>query len=300
MTAALKMPSPARARGLIKERLAATASSQKHSLEETMISLGLLNSEQVETVQAARKKCKRAFGRQAVAMGLITSSQLQYALGVQLGFLHETCEPVKIPAALSVVKNPYAPEAKQFHALRTELLTGTTKQQRASIAITGANDKAIAGYTGLNLAAAFAQLGKRVLLVDADFRAPSLRRVFGDEQSTGLADVVLHKVSERTVIRQTLVKNLDILPAGEASDPQAVVVTDRFASVLDWTKDVYDMVMVLTAPYGEETECAYVWSLTGSVFLVARKNYTRAKELAGIQTRLRQSGGELIGAAMTA
>lgn len=300
MSATKKMP-PGRARRFIAEQLKApTANASARLLGQTLVRLNRLNEEQVEKVLAQQEKTSSAFGQTAVKMGLLTTDDLHYALGVQLGFLHETTNPVRIPKALIVARNPYSPSAEEFRMMRTRLYTGSARNKLNLFAITGANDDAGGDYAGLNLAASFAQLGKRVLLVDADLRMPSLARVFGNPGAAGIVEIVTNSASYESAIYPTLICNLEILPAGGgAADSQSILVSSEFRQLLSRAKSEYDIVVVLTAPYGKISDCEFVWSATKHVVIVARRHETRFDNLTRIKALLRQGDTELIGAAIT-
>lgn len=293
--------SPQRAQTLISEQLAAPTASKPAALGETLVRLGRLGDAEADRILAEQRKRGGSFGRLAVKLGLAKKSDIEYALGVQLGFLHETQDHVAIPEALVVARNPYSDAAEEFRAMRTRFLTRKNEKETKQFAVTGASETAGAEYLALNLAASFAQLGRKVLLVDANLRRPTLAKIFGDASAPGLADIAAGSASHEGAINATLVKNLDLLPAGAAAiDPQAILGGDAFERIINRAAGEFETVILVSAPFGRYADCEYVWSVAGKALIVARKDETRATDLMRIKSVMRQSGAEILGAAMTA
>ena len=279
--------SPDRARALIADRMATPAPNRPPplSLAETLMQLGCIDAEAAAEIE--NKRGRRAFGRTAVDLGYITRRQLVFALGVHLGFLRDTDEPIDIPEEIVVAHNPYSKAAEEFRALRTRLTTGADLELTRRLSVTGA--RLDATHTAVNLAASFAQLGKATLLVDADLRRPSLARVFGVRRAPGLADVVAYGYAYEAARCDTLVKNLDLMPAGHAApDPQRVLGDPAFGGVIGRASQEYEIVVMLTSPYGVATDCEFVWTVASGALVVAKKNETRFEDLQAISRTLRR------------
>lgn len=288
---------PGEAHRLIAERIA-PARPKRVSLGRTLLRLGLLDEQGVSRVVAAQKKTRAPFGRTAVRLGLLTYEQLYYGLGVQLGLLHETTEAVTIPPALVVVRNPYSQHAEDFRALRTHLATGAA-DKLSVFAVTGADERVDADYVAANLAAAFAQLGRRTLLMDADFRRPRLSGLLHAEAEPGIIDALLGEAPFERAVEPTIVKNFDLMTAGLPSqDPQPLLSSKSFKAALQQAQSAYDIVIVLTSPFGKTADCEFVWSATERALVAARKNVSNAMSLARMKTALRHVGAETLGAAV--
>lgn len=295
MNAATRI-SPDRARAMIEEELGKPAPSAR--LADTLVALGKIKLDDVDEIERARNG--KPFGRTALRLGKLKADDLQYALGVHLGFLHATREPVAIPPELVVAGSPFCDEAEAIRALRTRLMTETPREKLKSVAITGLDNRDGAIFTAINLAASFAQLGRRTLLVDADLRTPCLARIFGDPTAEGLADAIAGRSAYESVRSGSFVRHLDILPAGaSAPDPQSLLGGAPFKKLMDRAAGEFDAVLVLTAPFGAHADCEFVWANAASALLVARKDHTRARTVAAAKASLRRIGADVAGAVLS-
>ncbi|MEM8770109.1 MAG: CpsD/CapB family tyrosine-protein kinase [Pseudomonadota bacterium] len=295
---ALRQASPARAQSLIESQFK-TAREKTQRLGETLVQLGKIDTATANRIESERRKTGGLFGQTAVRMGLITKTELQFALGVLLGILHEKPEPKHIPSDLVMVSKPYSKEAEQIRSLRGHLSTGISEDALSLFALTGAEEGSCAFYMAANLAASFAAIGRRVLVIDANLRRPMLAKILGEPRALGLSDVVAGFVPYEDACSGTMVKNLDLLAAGKAApDPQAILGTLQFRNLLERARGDYDIVIVLTTPFGTAADCEFVWSSAKRILVVARKDHSRVDDLARIHMAIRRTNSEAIGAAM--
>jgi capsular exopolysaccharide synthesis family protein len=95
------------------------------------------------------------------------------------------------------------------------------------------------------LAISFAQLGLKVLLIDADLRRPRLHRTFALTNSGGLIDVLEHDAEWPSVLQATAIQNLKILPTGgRPHNPTELLSTVRMQNLLGDAKSAFDLVIV--------------------------------------------------------
>ena len=110
--------------------------------------------------------------------------------------------------------------AEAYHKVRSTLEFAFLENEVRTILITSPNASEGKTTTASNLALAFASVGRRTVLIDADFRRPRQHEIYGIEQTPGLSDVVLEDVDLIATARPVAgagLETLRIIPAGADS-----------------------------------------------------------------------------------
>lgn len=284
------------------EQLLAAAEHKRERedrLRDTLVRLGRLNDEAVARIALLQRELNAPFAKAATKLGLLTRDDIETALGVQHGFIREGEGEGRVPASLVIVRRPQSREAEQFRALRTRLLTSKDGEQIGLFAVAAHGAASGADHVTFNMAASFAQLRKRVLILDADLRASRLSRAFAVEPGPGLRETLLGACDIRTAIRPSIVQNLSLLTAGAPDrDGHELLSCEALRLTLEYLRCAFDAVVVMTAPFGPVADAQFVWAAAEKVFVVARRNEDRLPELKDLNQGLRQVGASVIGAAL--
>jgi capsular exopolysaccharide synthesis family protein len=199
-----------------------------------------------------------------------------------------------------LVRRPLSREAERFRLATTRLATTNCEARLKGVAIAPAGASVNAPYVAANMAAAFAQLQRKTLLIDSDLRRPTARRLFAMRASAGLAGFLARAADFDEVALSAPIDNLSIICAGDVvRDPQPLLAGPRLREALALARAKYDVVIVLTAPIGTVADGQFAWAIVKSAIVVARKDVTRAEELGLISSVLRQIGAEALGAVLT-
>ena len=269
-------------------------------LSDLLVRLGRMNQQAALQVKTLRANRGGAFGKLAMKLGFLKKDDLQYALGVKMGFLRETQEHVRIPREIIVATNPYAPAAEEFRTLRTRLLTSLDTASTTAFAVTGVEKTAGAGHVALNLAVSLSQLKKRTLLIDANLEQPTLHKIFGLGNSAGISEFVLNAVRGNDMFHETMFTRLDLVTAGAKSpEAQNAIFSERFDMLLSTARGHYDAVVIATAPFGARADCEAIWKNVGSVIPVARKHVGKLRDVEDMQNAIRRVDGHILGAVVT-
>lgn len=268
-------------------------------LGETLLRLGRLNDEAMQRIADLQQRTNAPFAKAASSLGLITRDDVETAIGVQRGFVREGDGEGRLPANAVIVRRPRSKEAEQFRALRTKLLTSKDADKLSMFAIAAMGSNGEADHATLNLAASFAQIGKRVLIVDADLRASRLSACFGAPEGPGLHETLAGACDVGTSVRATVIANLSVLTAGAAHVNAHERLADKtLPQTLDHLRRSFDIVIVMTSPFGKVADARFVWSAVGAVLVVARRHHDRLSELTELNAALRQVDAAIIGAAL--
>jgi len=133
-----------------------------------------------------------------------------------------------------------------------------------------------------NLAVAFAEVGRRTLLIDGDTRRGDAHRLLGLQQSPGLVDY-LRERSGQEIIQQTEHDNLDFIGCGSrgTSTPE-LLASPRMAYFMGTLKRSYDVIIVDTPPLAAGGDAMILSALTGNLAVVIRPGATE-RQLAQVK-----------------
>ncbi|MCG8448233.1 MAG: polysaccharide biosynthesis tyrosine autokinase [Pirellulales bacterium] len=176
---------------------------------------------------------------------------------------------------------PSAAETEAFRTLRTSLSLSGEECDRLLISSSEPGD----GKTTIsaNLAVAFAQAGKRTLVIDADLRRPGFTALMNLKGQPGVADVLASdqppEISAAPLIQQTVVDGLDILPVGlRRPNPAELLSGKAFVELLAWADSQYDRVIVDCPPVLAVSDAQIIGQLVDGAILVVQpeKNHRRS------------------------
>ena len=138
------------------------------------------------------------------------------------------------------------------------------------------------------------ELGKRVLLVDARFGNQSLGITgrFGLTQNPGFSDAVQGLAKLDELIRPTTVANVDVLPAGDASDWFTPVDREKLKGVFDAARAHYDYVLVQVGAPENDTRAVLTAAQGDAAFLLALENQTYMRSLDNCRKVLADNGAK--------
>jgi capsular exopolysaccharide synthesis family protein len=152
-----------------------------------------------------------------------------------------------------------------------------------------------------NLAASIAQSGKRVLLIDADLRNPSLHKIFGVSNDAGLVSVVRGENDLPDAIQESEIPGLWLLPAGAPPvNPADLLASPRLPELLQHLREVYDVVLVDTPALLAATDAHVVATCADGVLLTIRIGNGNRPKLERAREILGTLGANLLGAVVNA
>lgn len=273
---------------------------RERRLGATLVRLGKLNNEALARINEIQRRTNAPFARTASRLGLITKEDVATALGVQNGFLREGEGEGRLPPNLVIVRRPASKEAEQFRALRTRILASKDCEKFKLIAIASIGASRAADHVAQNMAASFAQIGRRVLLVDADFRATRLASRFAAPQGPGLKEALAGACDVRNAVRPTVIANLSMIASGETTYAgYELLAAQTLRLTLEYLRCAFDNVIVMTTPFGPIADAQFVWAAAGNAFAVLRRHADRRTELEALNKAIRQVDAAVVGAVLS-
>ena len=154
-----------------------------------------------------------------------------------------------IDPSLSTIHHSRGRVSEAFRAIRTGLFFSNRGSELKVIQVTSPVPGDGKSTLSSNLAVTMAQSGRRVLLIDADFRRPRIAKLFGIDSETGMAQVVAGKAELDDATYTSNVANLSIMPGGRRpSNPAELLSCARFHELMEVLRDKYDVIIVDTPP----------------------------------------------------
>ena len=181
------------------------------------------------------------------------------------------------------------------------------KTLRTNLQFSGSNIKVIMftssipnegkSETSFQLAASLAQLGKNVLLIDADIRkSVTVSRYQLDREVNGLSQYLSSQVSREEAIYETNVNGLEVMFAGPYSpNPAELLEEDMFTKLIKWARESYDYVVIDTPPMGNLIDGAIIARHCDGAVLVIESGAISFRLLQKVKAQLEKSGCRILG-----
>ncbi|EPD1192989.1 TPA: polysaccharide biosynthesis tyrosine autokinase [Escherichia coli] len=196
----------------------------------------------------------------------------------------------KIPSFLAV-DNPADLAIEAIRGLRTSLHFAMMEARNNILMISGASPYAGKTFVSSNLAAVIAQTGKKVLFIDTDMRKGYTHKLFNENNSNGLSDILSGKTEISLAIKTIKSAGFDYISRGMVPpNPAELLMNKRFGDLLEWANNNYDIVVLDTPPILAVTDAAVIGHYVGTTLLVARFELNTVKEIEVSIKRFEQTG----------
>lgn len=228
----------------------------------------------------------KTFGETAVRLKLVSRPAVQQALAVQF---RSSYIPPKSKSRLSrelvTLFHPESSQASKIRALRTRI---TLKSEHLAFTVNSAVAGEGRSYLAANLAVAYAQLGKRTLLVDTDFNSPRQQRIFGLGRTRGLSEILAQRFDGGShIFRMKALQSLSVLPAG-AIPPNAEELMTQASTqkLLEVFAKRYEVLIFDTSNGADSTAPEWLANVVGQSLLVTQRSKSVARQAYDYSQRL--------------
>ena len=148
------------------------------------------------------------------------------------------------------LKEPESTFAEHYRNIRTSLLLSTPDQPPKVMVVTSALPQEGKSVTAINLAVAFTQLGKKVLVVDCDLRRPRLHKIFHIKNTAGITSFLVGRSRiEDIIFRYPGEPNLHVIPAGPLPpNPVELIISKGMKEMMAGLRQHYDFIFIDAPP----------------------------------------------------
>lgn len=263
---------------------------------------GKLGPRDVERVMELQHRQGYRFGEAALRLGLVTTDDVQRAVARQYDIPY-LGDGKGVSSELVVAYQPFHRRAEELRALRTQLLirwtNGAAKQRVLTVVSPGAGEGR--SYVAANLAVAFAQLGERTLLIDADLRSPRQHEIFDIANRVGLSSVLSGRADGGAVVPLPDFGRLAVLPAGAIPpNPQELLSRRTLGILLHELRASFDVIFIDTSPALACADAQCVAFRAGSAIVINRKDHTRVGDTNSVIKEMSEAGTHVVGAVLNA
>ncbi len=190
---------------------------------------------------------------------------------------------------------------EQYKLLRTNLSFTLPEDEKCPIVgITSSTRGEGKSTTAVNLSYVLAESGKKVLLIDADLRIPSIAKKMRIDSSPGLTDLLRHGGLELlSDFEYKHYNNWYIMPSGELPpNPSELLSSAKMEKLLEKLKESFDFIIIDLPPINLVSDALAVSKYITGMVLVIREDYTEKQELEAGVRQLKLSNVRLLGCVM--
>ena len=205
----------------------------------------------------------------------------------------------KVLEKIISIRKPKSPISESYRGIRTSIEFSNLDKEMKVINVTSSMQGEGKSTVIANLAVSFANLEKKVLLLEGDLRNPSVHRMFNISNINGLTDILLKDKAFAECVHCTEVKNLHVLTCGAVPpNPSEILSSKKMKDFINELREYYDYIFIDTPPIGVVTDAGIISTYSdGCVFVVGSKQCDI--EMAKIaKKRLEDVGANIIGAVL--
>jgi len=199
-------------------------------------------------------------------------------------------------AGFVLAHDPFSITTEAYRMLRTTILVAQAETPPKTLLFTSGMHGEGKTVTAVNTAAVLAQMGVRVLVIDADLRCSACHTVLGIENRAGLAEVLAGRWVPSDVIRPTVSESLFVLSSGSVPiNPAELVGSKQMRAVLASLQEQYDYILIDSPPVMLASDAMLLSTMVDGVVLVANAQRTPKQVVREARTRLTCARAKILG-----
>jgi len=229
-----------------------------------------------------------ALGLEQLDNKIRTAEEVEEAYGLPLIGMIPYNPTMAKRSEIVVHRGATSPTAEAYRMVRTNLEFFSAGEPIRALMVTSANPNEGKSSFSINLAAAFAHTGLKVILMSADLRRPTIQNFVGASNENGLSAYLGGYIPDiDQIIVGSPVDGLDIIPGGRVPpNPAELLGSDRMAKLMVALKDRADLVIVDTPPVLSVADARVVSRYTDAVLVISDHTSTTKEDGQKVRTTL--------------
>lgn len=193
-------------------------------------------------------------------------------------------------------EEPKSPISEVFKTLRTNLQFMSNKDKARTLLVTSTMPGEGKSWVTANLAVAFAQSNKKVLIIDSDMRKGRVHNIFETKIFPGLSNYLSEEASIIDYLIKTDIDNLYIIPAGNVPpNPSELLSSERMVKGLEELKEEFDIIIFDSTPCMLVTDAVIISRIVDATLIVTSHKNTKIENLKEVQRNIENVGGKIAG-----
>ena len=192
-----------------------------------------------------------------------------------------------------------SPISEFFRTLRTNIMFTQTNNNIKTILVTSGMMGEGKSWVTANLATAFAQSNKTVLLIDSDMRKGRQHHIFNVKNNVGLSNCLAMKKEEITskdnfkkYIQETKIENLHIMTSGNRPpNPSELLSSEKMKLIIDTLKSIYDIVIFDGTPCMLVSDSVILSNMVDTSIIVAEYRKSKIENTKKLKKSIENAGG---------
>ncbi|UJF16706.1 CpsD/CapB family tyrosine-protein kinase [Jeotgalibaca sp. MA1X17-3] len=183
--------------------------------------------------------------------------------------------------SLITITKPNSVIAEQFRTIRTNIQFSMIDKELKTIIFTSSGPYEGKSTVAANIASVFADQGKKVVLIDADMRKPTVFKTFNLQNTMGLSTLISSRSTQvQDVVQHMEEAGLDIITSGPVPpNPSELLNSNRMNDLIKELEEIYDLVLFDMPPVVSVTDAQIMATKTDGVVFVVRRNIAQKEDV---------------------
>lgn len=197
---------------------------------------------------------------------------------------------------LITVINPRSPVSEAFRSLRTNIDFSSVDKDVQVIMVSSAGPEEGKSTVIANLAITYAQTDRRVILIDADLRKPTVHKTLSVTNRNGLSHYLSRQCSLEDSIQETSIPTLNVITSGVIPpNPAEMLGSNQMGQLLSELREHYDIILIDSAPLLAVTDGQLLASKSDGVILVVSSGKVKRDLVIKAKTSLDKVNATILG-----